>query len=445
MGDKSGNNVSRRHFLGSAGAAGILSGVASASLSRRAQARSKTLRILRWKHFVPGYDVWHNDSFIKEWGEKNDTEVIVDNVGLGEISSLASAEAKAQAGHDLVLFLAPPPIHEDHVIDHREIYEECGRRYGNAADFAIRSSYNPRTDKYYAFCDGYAPAVAYYRKDLWDPLGGAPSSWDDVLAGGRKIKFLNDASVGISLAAEHNSNYSLRTLMYAFGASVQDAGNRLALNSKETVEALKFVKALYQETMTSDVLNWDPPSNNRFMLAGDGSFTVDTLSIARAAEAKNLPVDEGLALASLPEGPAGRIGTSFSLYTYVIWKFAANIDGAMRFLVDLIGESPAALKASGFQNMPSFPGAVPDLADILSNDPAKPERYRVLADVPDITTNLGHPGYANAAIDEVYGEGLIPKMFALAATGKMSPEEAAAQAEQQARGIFEKWREAGKV
>lgn len=445
MGQAVRNSLSRRKFVKAAGAAGILSGMVPAILPGRARARSKTLRILRYKHFVRSYDVWHNETFIREWGEKNDTEVIVDNVGLGEISGLASAEAEAGQGHDLVLFLAPPPTYEDSVINHQEIYQECANRYGKAADFAIRSSYNPRTDKYYAFCDGYAPAVINYREDLWEPVGGVPDSWDDVLSRGRKIKFLNGASVGISLAAEHNSNYSLRSIMYAFGSSVQDSKNNPALKSKETLEALKFVKALYREAMTEDVLTWDPPSNNRFILAGDGSFTVDTLSIARAAEKKNLPVNSNLRIARLPEGPAGRIGTSFSMYTYVIWKFAANIDGAKQFLIDLIGESAAALKASGFQNMPSFPGAVPDLNRLVSNDAVQPERYQVLRDVPAITTNLGHPGYANAAIDEVYGKGLIPVMFAQAATGQMSPEEAMGQAEREAKEIFVRWREAGKV
>ena len=85
---------------------------------------------------------------------------------------------------------------------------------------------------------------------------------------------------------------------------------------------------------------------------------------------------------------------------------------------------------------------------INAQDPAEcvlfPEMDET-AEVPEITTNLGHPGYANAAIDEVYGKGLIPMMFAQVATGKMSAEEASAQAEQEAKAIFEKWREAGKV
>ena len=41
---------------------------------------AKTLKILQWSHFVPAYDKWFNNTYTKEWGAKNGTEVIVDNI-----------------------------------------------------------------------------------------------------------------------------------------------------------------------------------------------------------------------------------------------------------------------------------------------------------------------------------------------------------------------------
>jgi len=440
-------SFSRRRFLRQASATALLAGGAPAILAHRAKAQAKTLRILRWKHFVPSYDSWFNDVYIKEWGEKNDTEVIVDNVGLGDLGGLAAAEAEAGQGHDLVLFLAPPPVYEDLVIDHREIYEECERRYGKAAEFARRSSYNPRTDKFYGVCAGYLPAVLTYRRDLWDAVGETPDSWDTVRKGGRKIKLLHEKPVGISLAPENNSNYGLRALMYAFGASVQDADGMPALKSSATLEALKFGKALYEEAMPNDVVLWNAASNNRFILAEDGCLTVDTLSIARAAENRQLPVDPHLKLAQLPEGPAGRIGPSFGLLTYIIWKFSRNVDGAKKFLVDYIGDFRHGFQASGFQNMPSFPGTVSDLANLVENDPHATDsgRYRILADIASLTTNVGDPGYANAAIDEIFAKGLIPIMFARVATDQQTAEDALDLASKEVGEIFDKWRAAGKI
>ena len=162
---------------------------------------------------MQGYDRWFNEIFVKQWGDSNDTEVIVDNVGLADLISRGRAEAEARRGHDLVLFWTPPAAHEDQVIDHREIYEECERRYGKVADVAVRSTYNPRTRKYVGFCPAYQPVVTTYRKDLWDAVRSAPDSWADVLPGGRRIKLLHGNAVGLSLARETNAEQTLRAIM----------------------------------------------------------------------------------------------------------------------------------------------------------------------------------------------------------------------------------------
>ena len=199
-------SVSRRNFIKGAGAL-------SASLTTallvpgRASAQQKTLKILQWNHFVPGYDKWFNETYVKAWGEKNNTNVMVDNIGLAGLNSRAAAEVSAQKGHDLFMFLWPPPVHEDQVIDHREIYEECERKYGKPIDLAIKSTYNPKTKKYYGFSDSYVPDPINYRKDLWDDVGVYPDSWDDIRAGGKKIKQKHNIPVGIGLASEIDTSY----------------------------------------------------------------------------------------------------------------------------------------------------------------------------------------------------------------------------------------------
>src|SRR5215510_3443921 len=91
-----------------------------------------------------------------------------------------------------------------------------------------------------------------------------------------------------------DTNRAMRAIMYSFGASEQDAEGNLTLKSKETLEAIKFVKALHEETMIDEVPTWDDASNNRFMLAGQGSLAVNPISITRTAENQKLPVDGNL-------------------------------------------------------------------------------------------------------------------------------------------------------
>ncbi len=58
---------------------------------------------------------------------------------------------------------------------------------------------------------------------------------------------------------------------------------------------------------------------------------------------------------------------------------------------------------------------------------------------------MGYPGYANAAIDEVFSTWVISTMFAQAAAGKLTPKDALNQADKEVRRIFKKWKDRGKI
>jgi len=135
------------------------------------------------------------------------------------------------------------------------------------------------------------------------------------------------------------------------------------------------------------------------------------------------------------------------LGSYVIWKFTPQPDLAKQFLVDLTFASRDAFLRSSFYNLPAFPGAVPDLADVVATDPmARPaKKYALLADAASWSTNIGSPGAFNAAIDEVINSFVLSKMFSAAARGEKSPADAVAAAEAEMRPIFEQWRERGKI
>ena len=38
------------------------------------------LKIMQWAHFVPAYDKWLDNTYVKQWGEKNDVEVKIDHI-----------------------------------------------------------------------------------------------------------------------------------------------------------------------------------------------------------------------------------------------------------------------------------------------------------------------------------------------------------------------------
>lgn len=418
--------ASRRNFIKAVGGSALATGIgANIIVPGRARAARKTLKILQWVHFVPAYDAWFNSERIKDWGEKNDTDVIVDNIHTAGIPSRARAEVSAQRGHDLFLFNWPPPAFEDQVVDMSDVYQECERRVGKPIDLAIKSTYNPKTKKYFAFSPSFTPDPVNWRQDLFSQVGlsKGPTTWDEVRSFGSKIRQQSGTPVGIGLAQEEDTSMALRTIMYSWGAHEQDEAGNPVLNSKQTVDAIKFVKSLFEETMTPDVFTWDTSSNNRWMLAGKCSLAVNAISITREAENKGMTdISRKIQLARALKGPVRAIGLEHVMSCYVVWKFAENIAGAKQFLVDYTTDFKPAFLASQFYNFPCFPKTVPDLRQIIAyDDHAQPaDKYKVLEDVLSWATNVGYPGHANAAIDEIFSTWLLNLMFAKAARSAKS-------------------------
>ena len=406
-----------------------------------------TLRIIQWSHFVPAYDKWFDDVYVKRWGQANDTEVIVDHINQADIPARAAAEVAAQSGHDLFFFLSPPAAYEDQVIDHANIVQEVNKKRGRMKPVAFKATYNAKTKKYFAFSDNYVPDPVNYRTDLWGEVGLRPDSWDNVLKAAPKLRAMGNP-IGLGMSNEIDSNMALMAMMMTFGSFIQNRDHRVVLNSKATVDVLTFARDLFRQGMSNEIFAWTAASNNQAMVAGRLSMAMNAISITRTAELTNPDLASKISLLPIPEGPNGRLGLEHVMGAYVIWKFARNKAAASKFLIDLETKYIGAFENSKFYNFPSWPASVPNINRRVERDPvAKPPgKYKVLAEIADkYTLNPGHPGNTTAAIDEIFNKFMIPQMFAEVAQGKRTPAEAARVYDRSFKRIFQKWRNLGKV
>ena len=461
MGD---DRLDRRGFLrlaagGAACAVAAGAGCSSGSDERKestanggpgaGNATARELRIATWNHFVPAYDTWFDNEFTKRWGEQHDVEVVVDHLPINELPIRGDSEAAAKRGHDLFWFINPRAALEDEVINHREVVEEVAGKLGELVPHVERSVLNPKTGSFFAFPDHWSAAPIHYRVDLWDGVqpGLRPSTWDDVRRAGATLKARGNP-LGLGISTDLDSTWTLNTLMHCYGSAIQDENANLTINSPATVEAVRVCAEIYRTGMTDEVFAWDASSNNRLLASGRGSLVLNAVSAVRAAEQQEPELAANIALAPVPIGAAGdRPRCTYGVGSYVIWKFSPNVELAKQFLVDLSVGYRDAFVQSGFYNLPAFPGAVPDLGDLVAKDPVArpPEKYALLANAASWSTNIGSPGYFNAAIDEAFNLFILSKMFSAAARGEKSPADAVADAEAEMRPIFEKWRERGKI
>jgi multiple sugar transport system substrate-binding protein len=447
------DELTRRDLIKRAGAGVILvyGGLGSAGRAYGAPKYRKkelqgTLRILQWSHFVPAFDRWFDNVYTKAWGRANDTEVIVDHINQADLPARVAAEAAARRGHDLVATLAPLPQYEDLVINHRDIVRTVQRRRGRMANVAFRSCYNPRTRKYFGFPDNYAPDPVNYRTDLWRQVGTRPTTWNNVLRAAPRLRQMNNP-IGLGMSNEIDSNMFLMALMMCFGSFIQNRDHRVVLNSRQTVNVLRFGRELYRRGMSDEIFSWTAASNNQAMVAGRLSLAMNAISITRTLELSNRDLASRISLLPIPAGPRGRFGLEHVMHTYMVWTFSQNRRAAAKFLADMEIQYTGAFENSRFYNFPSFPRSVRNVGVRLSRDTNTPRgKYRILDTISKrYTYNVGYPGFANAAVGEIFDTFLVPQMFAEVARGRSTPQAAAREYHNRFGQIFAKWRRRGKI
>src|SRR5215207_1411450 len=222
--------------------------------------------------------------------------------------------------------------------------------------------------------------------------------------------------------------------MWSYGGEEQDENENVAINSPETVAAVQFMKELYEGAMTEEVFAWNPASNNQGLVGGKLSYIVNSISAYRTTQKVNPQQANDTLFVKALEGPADALAAQHVMYNWIVPEHAEN--------------HARATWESELYDFPAYPKRVPQLNDWLDNDPfgsEPPDKLAVLKDALDWSTNVGRPGNSNTAIGEVFGTFIVPNMYASAARGRQSPEDAVARAEAQMKPIFAKWRNKGLI
>lgn len=468
------HSASRRRVLKAGGLAG-LAAIGAPLFPLNAFAADKTLKILQWSHFVPTYDKWF-DAFAKAWGEANGVKVTVDHINIADLVTTTTSEMSANSGHDIIELGPEAAQFTPNVLDMADVNQEAAKQFGPIVDIIKRVSYNPVVKQWYAFCHGWTVDCGDYRYSLWKKAGmdTGPSTWMQLLDVGEKIRKEQGVEVGIGMSQELDSNMVARSVLWSWGASVQDADDNVILgtgkNRELAIGAVKYMADLYHRTMTPAIFAWNAASNNQDLIAGKASYIVNSISAYRSAQETKPDIAKDVFFTGPLAGPSGDAWANVHvLYNYIIPKFAkAREDVAKRFILHLAANYDQAMYYSKLYNSPSYFGTpVPsgdrtypavkdaktlkDLNDVwFTNDPFKlpgeaDGKLKPLIPATKWTTNLGHPGYSNPAVGEVFNTFVLPNMMAKAARGDLKPEQAVDQAAKQIESIYAQWRGRGLI
>ena len=431
---------SRRRFMRESAAVGGGLATILASGVAPAVGQERELKVMVHSHFVPAADD-ELERQLKEFGKMEGIKTRFDRVAHLQLPAVLAGEVQGQKGHDIISTVnANPHLYSKHLVDVGDIYDKVGAAGGGWTNDTLGKGREGQQSAMPWYFISFPIAI---RTDLVAEIGeNLPDTWDDVLRIGTKLKKMGHP-VGIQLSHGADSNWILRGMLWSWGAKLVEADSKtIAVNSKETVDCLKFVRELYQNAMETEVLAWDDRNNNVCLASGKCSMILNPISAYRSAvrdkaliKGTDRPVHQVINHIMPPKGPAGR-HMAASHISVGIWNFSKNVPLAKKFLEYHFSAENAEkhLQASAGYNQPLLK------AHALHPLYASNAKYYFAPFIGWYTHAIGWPGVPTAASQTVYDQYLLPDAAAACATGKASAEEAVQKLEAQMKRIYRRFK-----
>ena len=314
--------VTRRKFLKVSGAgtlalkAGGMAGILAAGRAP-AYAQTTTVHWLRWNDFVPACDQLLRQKLLPEAEKSLGIKVNYETVNGNDLQPRITAGIQSGAGPDiLMLFNNHPHLYKASLVDLTDVAEDVSKAQGAYYKVAVGNCSSG--GKYFSMPMAMIGAMNAYRKSLFAEVGfnEFPKTWDQYRDAGKKLK-AKGYPIGQSLGQSFGDPPTfVYPLLWSFGGTEIDDKGKVVLNSKETVEAVKWMVAAWKDAFDEGGLAWDDASNNRAFLAGTVCSTLNGASIyiesVRKADqyktADGKPLKDDILHAPLPGGPKGQFG-----------------------------------------------------------------------------------------------------------------------------------------
>jgi multiple sugar transport system substrate-binding protein len=417
--------VDRRTFLTTSAAAGLTAaaGIEGILAARRAPAfaQGTKVHLLQWVDFVPEGDVELKRQ-CAEASKVFGAEVVAETINANDLQARITASIQSGAGPDIIHMLHNwAHLYQSALMDVSDLAEWKGKDQGpyyGQSDAAARDG-----KRWLALPYGIVGLQIAYRKSWFDEVG--QTSWPKTLEEYRQVGIkLKKKGKPIGQTLGHTFGDApawAYPMLWTFGGAETNKNGKPVLDSKETLESVKFMQAFWKDACDEGGLAWDDTNNNRAFHAGEISATLNGASIYLTAKRqqdkikddKGEPMWRDVQHGPIPAGPKGPASYHVA-FSHGVMKYSKNVKLAKDFLKWLHSkeqfgrwfeiESGYSVGSNRFWEQHPMWGKVDDAMKI----------YRTAAAAARM---IGYAGPASAKATEVYTKYIIVDMYAKAVQG----------------------------
>jgi multiple sugar transport system substrate-binding protein len=427
----------RRKFLqasGGAGLAGIL-----ASHQAPVFAQQSTVHWIKWNDFVPASDELLRKQMLPEAMKALGVKINLETVNGNDLQPRVTSAIQSGSGPDVfMLFNNHPHIYSASAVDVSDVAEAIAKAQGGYYNVAKANTTVGKNVVSVPWA--VIGAMIAYRKSWFEEVGFSkfPETWEQYHDAGKKLKAKGrplGQTLGHTFGDAPTFSYPY---LWSWGGKEVDEHGKVMLDSKETLESVKFMQSFWKDAFDEGGLAWDDTNNNRAFLSGTIAATLNGASIYietlrkpdQYQTEKGAQMKTDIQHSPLPKGPKGSFG--FHLFqSHMVMKYSKNQKAAKEFLKWI--HTPANyekwfVSQKGYSTPPT----------------AQWEKHKMWDEDPvmapfKIAGRFGlSPGYAgppNRKSAEVLTKYIITDMYAKAVQG-MSPQEAVKWAAGEVRQIY---------
>jgi len=327
----------RRKFLKASGAglAGIL-----ASHQAPVFAQQSTVHWIKWNDFVPASDELLRKTMLPEAMKALGIKINLETVNGNDLQPRVTSAIQSGSGPDVfMLFNNHPHIYSASSVDVSDVAEAVAKAQGGYYNVAKANTMDGK--KVLSVPWAVIGAMIAYRKSWFEEVGFSefPETWEQYHDAGKKLKAKGrplGQTLGHTFGDAPTFSYPY---LWSWGGKEVDEKGKVVLDSKETLESMKFMQSFWKDAFDEGGLAWDDTNNNRAFLSGTISATLNGASIyiESMRKADQYQTEKGAQMKTdilhspLPKGPKGQFG--FHLFqSHMVMRYSKNQKAAKEFL-----------------------------------------------------------------------------------------------------------------
>ncbi|HEX3864191.1 MAG TPA: extracellular solute-binding protein [Stellaceae bacterium] len=308
-----------------------------------AYAQGTSLHWLKFVDFVPVSDQLLKGKLKDDCQKALGISLTVETINGDGVQARISSAIQAKSGPDIMMAVSNwAQLYADSLADVSDIAEEVGKAQGGFFETSHAVANNGK--RWIAMPFTILGVLLANRTSWFAELGydpdKFPATWEEYRAAGKKLK-AKRRPLGQTLAhAFGDAPAGWYPYLWSWGGKEVEAdGKTVVLNSKETVESVKFAVAMWKDSFDEGGMSWDDAGNNRAFLANTISSTSNGASIYLLARSKadtymtetGKPLKDDIFHAPLPKGPAGQFSYHVP-FSNLVPTYGQNQKAAKDFL-----------------------------------------------------------------------------------------------------------------